>query len=181
MRDFRVIVDECGLMDLGYVGDKFTWRGKRSRGLVLERLDRVLVTNSWVIENPATRVQQLHVNSSNHNPIILKPEGIEPSRNKTFCFEQMWMKERGCRDTVKEAWYIPSPGISAPIVSEKEKWFGENLTKWSCRSFWCIHKQLQEKSKLLAKTKIDAALGTNCNPIKLLQLEVNELLDKTKG
>ena len=24
MRDFRVIVDECGFMDLGYVGDKFT-------------------------------------------------------------------------------------------------------------------------------------------------------------
>uniref|UniRef100_A0A7N2R7E6 Uncharacterized protein n=1 Tax=Quercus lobata TaxID=97700 RepID=A0A7N2R7E6_QUELO len=148
MRDFIVIVDECGFMDLGYIGDKFTWKGKRSGGLVLERLDRVLVTNSWVTENPATRVQHLN--------------------------------ERGCGDTVKEAWGIPSPGISAPIVSEKIKWFGENLTEWIRRSFWCIHKQLQEKSKLSAKAKIVAALGGDCNPVKLLQLEVNELLDKTK-
>ena len=108
-------------MDFGYVGDKFTWRGKRSGGLVLERLDRVLVTNSRVTENPATRVQHLHVNSSNHNLIILKLVGIEPLRNKTFCLEQMWMKERGCGETVKEAWGILSPGISAPIVSKNIK------------------------------------------------------------
>lgn len=104
-------------MDLRYIGDKFTWRGKQSGGLILDRLDHVLATNSWVTENPATRVQHLHVNSSNHNPIILKPEGTEPSRKKTFCFEQMWMKERGCGNTVKEAmghpfaWYFSSDSL----------------------------------------------------------------------
>ena len=46
MLAFRNVVDECGLMDLGFVGDKFTWKGKRAGGLVLERLDRALASNS---------------------------------------------------------------------------------------------------------------------------------------
>ena len=39
MRDFREVMDDCGLMDLGYVGKKYTWRGKRGDDMVLERLD----------------------------------------------------------------------------------------------------------------------------------------------
>lgn len=35
MKEFRDVLDECGLMDLGYVGEKFTWKGKRVGGLVL--------------------------------------------------------------------------------------------------------------------------------------------------
>nr|POE95051.1 hypothetical protein CFP56_15118 [Quercus suber] len=54
MRDFRDTLDECGLMDLGFVGDKFTWRGKRAAGLVLERLDRAVADNRWFALNPGT-------------------------------------------------------------------------------------------------------------------------------
>ena len=54
MRDFREVVDDCGLLDLGYVGKKYTWRGKRGNGMVLERLDRALATQAWLVLNPAT-------------------------------------------------------------------------------------------------------------------------------
>ena len=96
---FRDMVDECGLVDLGYVGHKFTWRGKRQGGLVLERLDRAFATASWLSLNPATRVNHVKANSSDHNPIIIKPDGIPPGMNKPFRFEQMWMKEQGCVGT----------------------------------------------------------------------------------
>ena len=46
MKEFREVLDECGLMDLGFRGEKFTWKGKRSGGLVLERLDRAVANNS---------------------------------------------------------------------------------------------------------------------------------------
>ena len=96
---FRDMVDECGLVDLGYVGHKFTWRGKRQGGLVLERLDRAFATASWLSLNPETRVNHVKANSSDHNPIIIKPDGIPPGMNKPFRFEQMWMKEQGCVGT----------------------------------------------------------------------------------
>ena len=42
MRAFHEVVDKCGFMDLGFVGQKYTWKGKHMGGMVLERLDQAL-------------------------------------------------------------------------------------------------------------------------------------------
>lgn len=39
MREFREVVNDCGFMDLGYVGKKFTWKGKWGDDMVLEWID----------------------------------------------------------------------------------------------------------------------------------------------
>nr|POE60154.1 hypothetical protein CFP56_45097 [Quercus suber] len=52
-------------------------------------------------QNPATRVQHIKAHSSDHNPIIIRLEGILECQNKPFCFEQMWLKEEGYGDIVK--------------------------------------------------------------------------------
>ena len=72
--------------------------------MVLERLDRALATNSWISLNLATQVQNLRVNSLNHNPIIIKLEGIRACRNKPFQLEQIWTKDQGRAETVMAAW-----------------------------------------------------------------------------
>ena len=92
MNPFRDVVNECGLVDLGFVGYKFTWRGRRAGGVVLERLDRAFASDSWLENNPATRVQHIRAHSSDHNRIFINLEGILACRNKPFRFEQMWLK-----------------------------------------------------------------------------------------
>ena len=89
---------------LGLVGDKFTWKGKRSSGMVLERLDRAVANNDWFARNLGTKVQHLHFHSLDHRPIIVKLEGIIPKLNKPFKFEKMWLSNKGCSDTVNSAW-----------------------------------------------------------------------------
>ena len=91
MKEFREVLDECGLMDLGFRGEKYTWKGKRSRGLVLERLDRAEANNNWFASNPGTQVQHLHSHASDHKPIIVKPNGIMPLPNRPFKFGKMWL------------------------------------------------------------------------------------------
>ena len=66
MKDFLDALDECGFMDLRYVREKYTWRGKRAGGLVLERLDRVVANNGWFSFNPSTKVLHLHTHSFDH-------------------------------------------------------------------------------------------------------------------
>ena len=116
MREFREVLDECGLMDLGFRGEKYTWKGKRQGGLVLERLDRAVANNSWFASNPGTQVQHLHSHTSDHRPIIVLPEGIFPKPCRPFKFEKMWLSDRGCSDTVISAWgqlltgYYHGPG-----------------------------------------------------------------------
>lgn len=60
MKNFLDALDECGLMDLGYVGSKFTWFKKFSNGIPMwERLDRVVGTIDWFDNYPATKVMIL--------------------------------------------------------------------------------------------------------------------------
>ena len=59
MNSFHDMVDECGFVDLGFVGHKFTWKGRRSGGVVLERLDQAFARNSWLEKNPTIRVQHI--------------------------------------------------------------------------------------------------------------------------
>ena len=100
MKEFRDVLDECGLIDLGYTRDKFTWKGKRAGGLVLERLDRAIALNEWFSRFPGTKVQHLLTHSSDHKDILIKLDGITPRLNRPFKFEQMWLRKGGCSDTV---------------------------------------------------------------------------------
>ncbi|XP_030922799.1 uncharacterized protein LOC115949649 [Quercus lobata] len=71
--------------------------------MVLERLDRAVANNNWFARNPGTKVRHLHSHSSDHRPIIVKPEGIIPKPNKPFKFEKMWLSNKGCSDTINSA------------------------------------------------------------------------------
>ena len=160
------------------MGKKFTWRGKRGNGMVLERLDRALATHSWLALNPATRVQCLRSNVSDHYPIIIKPKGIVGRPCKPFRFEHMWLKEHGYGDTVRVAWLTHLPLSSSQLVLEKIKLCGDKLMEWSKHSFGSVKKLIEEKSKVLERAKFVAAQGANYKAIRILRLEMNELLDK---
>ncbi|XP_023881745.1 uncharacterized protein LOC111994119 [Quercus suber] len=178
MKAFREVLDELGLKDLGFVGKKFTWKGRRHGGFVLECLDRAVANNQWLSQNSGTKVQHLHSNSSDHQAILVKPEGITPNPNRSFKFEQMWHCDRGCSDTVNSAWGPPTVGATMPEVAGKVKTCGMKLTKWSKKSFGSVRKMLEEKKKLLTKAELDAAKGGDLLLVKSLQKEINDILDK---
>ncbi|KAK9668284.1 hypothetical protein RND81_13G047800 [Saponaria officinalis] len=47
---FREVVDDCGLIDLGYRGNIYTWQRGREVGKVIrERLDRALASKTWTL------------------------------------------------------------------------------------------------------------------------------------
>ena len=57
MEKFREVLDECNLLDLGYVGNKFTWsKTLPNGGMVWERLDRAVSMADWFELFPATKV-----------------------------------------------------------------------------------------------------------------------------
>ncbi|XP_075668948.1 uncharacterized protein LOC142638768 [Castanea sativa] len=179
MKEFHDVLDECGFMDLGYVGDKFTWRGKRAGGLVLERLDRAVATNGWVACFSGFKVQHLHTHSSDHKAILINPEGIIPRPNRPFKFEQIWLREGGCSDTMNKAWGSTSQNANMLLVAGNIQVCGEKLTTWSLQSFGSIKCQIEKKGKLLAKIKIEAAnRKVDYELVKTLRAEVNDLLDK---
>jgi len=146
--------------------------------MILKRLDRAFATPSWLELFPATRVQHVHSNASYHNPIIIKPEGIVYYTNKPFHFESMWMKEDGCRNKIIDAWGFPSYESNMVLASSKIKHCGSKLAKWSQSSFGSIKRQLVEASKMLGLAEEAAAKGAPYDQVRILKMNINELLDK---
>ncbi|XP_030936352.1 uncharacterized protein LOC115961518 [Quercus lobata] len=126
---------------------------------MLERLERAVANNQWLSQNPSTKVQHLHSNFSDHQAIIVKPEGISPNPKQTFEFEQMWLRDRGCNNTITSAWGPSIIGAIMPEVARKVQACGEKLTEWRMNSFGSVRKMLEEKRKLLLRAELDATKG----------------------
>lgn len=106
LEGFADVVNECELIDLGFVGNEFTW--ERSRGTELwiqERLDRGLATQSWRNIFPHSEIQVLDVSTSDHLPLFLQlNKKLYVPRGKRFRFENMWIKEEECYNLVESSW-----------------------------------------------------------------------------
>ena len=106
MQIFRDAIDECGFLDLGFLGSQYTWQKNFTNGhLVWERLDRGLATNDWLIKFADSWVHHLSLDTFDHYPLWIIPESLElPCISKPFRFEEMWLFDKGCTETVEAVW-----------------------------------------------------------------------------
>ena len=83
MKNFRDVLDECGLVNLGFMGSKFTWFKNIANGIsIWERLDRAMGTSDWLEIYPATKVVILEYGTSDQKPIVIHPCGVPMRQNK---------------------------------------------------------------------------------------------------
>ena len=135
MQAFRDILGECGFMDLGFVGSKFTWHKHYDNFIVWERLDRAVATNEWFSLFPDTQVHHLDVTTSDHKPLLINPDGMDCKQQRPFRFKQMWMSEPGCGATIEAIWQQVGVDLRGEKVIRKIDKCGKRLTKWSKTCF----------------------------------------------
>ncbi|KAB2609074.1 hypothetical protein D8674_012242 [Pyrus ussuriensis x Pyrus communis] len=92
------------LMDLGFNGPAFTWRGMRKGDWVEERLDRVMANEKWQQLWPNSQVMHETVLSSDHCPVILISNIEGQKGRKMFRFEAYWVSEEECKNLVEKCW-----------------------------------------------------------------------------
>ena len=113
-------MDECRLLDLGFVGQKFTWVKHFANGdVVWERLDRAVNLASWFNRFPTTKVRTLVCGSLDHRPLLILPKGFIVKPQRPWRFENLWLENEGCYDTVAGAWRIAPFGPLLAQVMEK--------------------------------------------------------------
>jgi hypothetical protein len=102
---FHGLLDSCGMIDLGFSGNPYTWSNKRQgQYLIKERLDRGIANSHWVHLFPHYSVQHLPAYSSDHNPIILNTVPTDLTLPCPFRFEEFWMYDPSCGSTISSAW-----------------------------------------------------------------------------
>lgn len=131
MKDFREMLEDCNLMDLGFTGRWFTWeQGRFVTTNIRERLDRGVATLSWVNLFPGYRLEHLNHSFSDHCPILLDSLGVswnnEDSFGKSFRFEAKWCLDSSFEGMVK-TWWAEKSGS---VLGKLEK-LGHHLLRWS--------------------------------------------------
>ena len=125
---------------------------------------------------PATKVVHLESGTSDHKPILIHLLGIPKRVNKPWRFEQMWMRDEGCREVIEDAWSHVYQGSPMSRVEGKVERCRKNLKWWSKVAFGNVIRSLREKKDLLKVAKEEAISGGSISWVQRLKKEISNLL-----
>nr|XP_023875072.1 uncharacterized protein LOC111987579 [Quercus suber] len=180
MQQFREVIDECGFMDLGFEGSKFTWSKHFEDGRsIWERLDRCLVTNSWFMRFAGLKVFHLTCSSLDHVPILISLSGlIPPVQKKLFRFKQMWLSNSSCEEVMFSAWGSGSGHGDGEDILRKVKRCGRDLGHWEKNVFGNVRMELNRLKKVLAKEERVAIVSGNNLRIRQIKRDIEVLQER---
>lgn len=181
MDRFCKVINRCGLRDMGFVGQEFTWSRKRGAyGWVQERLDRALVSTSWVSCFPRIQVHHKAASTSNHYMLLLRdmPSRCKSTaRAKPFRIEAMWLQDKSCGEVVDRAW---ERGTSSTLESIFIKCLEEcrlSLTTWNKNNFGHMGRKVVSLQKKLQWLECQNDALMNMEEVQKTKLELNKILD----
>ncbi|XP_070004598.1 uncharacterized protein [Nicotiana sylvestris] len=137
--EFLSMVDECGLVDLGFNGQRYTWSNRRGPcSIVWKRLDRGFVNDNWLASYPATTITHLAVAGSDHLPLLMEVNVRQEANQKYFKFLKCWVDNDTFLPLVQRTWEKEIDGhpmwifhqklkaTSKKVKEAEEKWLAPN-------------------------------------------------------
>ncbi|KAL9660115.1 hypothetical protein QQ045_024926 [Rhodiola kirilowii] len=161
MNNFRNILEECGLSDLGYRGFLFTFSNCREgANEVRARLERAVADNRWRSLFPRALVSHYHLLASDHQLLMLDTEGSYfKRRKKLFRFEAMWLDHPDFERVMTNF----SDSGSDPHLSwqRKLKECGRVLRDWNSNKYENVQRRIKELKRNLEEIKCAERNETN--------------------
>nr|XP_009767379.1 PREDICTED: uncharacterized protein LOC104218552 [Nicotiana sylvestris]XP_016449441.1 PREDICTED: uncharacterized protein LOC107774429 [Nicotiana tabacum] len=130
--EFLSMTKDCGLVDLGYYGPKYTWSNGRGQcSIMWKRLDRGLANDQWLETFPAVTVSHLASAGSNHNPMLLELHIKQDNGKKYFKFLNCWVDNPGFLPLVSKVCNRKVEGNVMWKFHQKLKTLSHPLSHWS--------------------------------------------------
>lgn len=98
MHEFCNVLDDCGVMSMGYLGRWYTWKRENlASNNIRESLDKGVATTTWLDLFPNFSLKHLISSCSDHCPVLFETTSISPVvSRKYFRFEQAWLLDDEC-------------------------------------------------------------------------------------
>ena len=101
--DFNTWIAQHQLIDLGFIGPRFTWtRGLSSKNSKGARLDRALCNAGWKFKFEEATVTHLPKLNSDHNPLlVILDENSGPHAKTNFKFQAAWIPHPDLKKVIR--------------------------------------------------------------------------------
>jgi hypothetical protein len=140
MAEFREVMSQCYVYDLGFSGALWTFDNKQKGDMnVKVRPDRVVASMSWSTWFPEVRLHHLVSSQSNHAPILR-----ERSPRHIAHYEIIWERELSLPEEVCTAWAARVPVQGLGDIAGNLKRVMHSLTRWSKEKFGAITQELEK-------------------------------------
>ncbi|KAF7826312.1 hypothetical protein G2W53_017476 [Senna tora] len=186
MRNFRMAIDDCALVDLSFEGHAFTWCNYRpSPNTTHVRLDRAFGNNAWKDLFPDCKVLHLPKGSLDHLPILISTNGfarqsfLPPVQSEPFRFEKMWRRHSECADLIVSNWSNFSGLPSSDCTVDKLNCMVDSPSLWNKNTFGHVGRNIRELQKEIDKANSMPLL--DLDKLKNYEKELDELLARKIG
>ncbi|XP_070032176.1 uncharacterized protein [Nicotiana tomentosiformis] len=132
--DFLSMIEDCGFVDLGFYGPRYTWSNGRGQcSIVWKRLDMGLVNDNWLVSYHATTITHPSSARSDHNPLLLEMNVRQDTSKRYFKFLNCGFENENFLPLVQEVWNKEVNGNAMWIFYQRRKALSNALSKWSSR------------------------------------------------
>ncbi|XP_021866146.1 uncharacterized protein [Spinacia oleracea] len=130
---------DTGIIEVPFSGPRFIWSNKREgRDLIMERLDRAYVSQSWFDEFPNGRVFNEPIVCSDHATILYNSDCVTRSSNRPYQIESWCLQFPEIKELVHSSWNSRSLGSPMFRLSNSlkklrtimQRWYLNNKKMW---------------------------------------------------
>ncbi|KAF9607240.1 hypothetical protein IFM89_033447 [Coptis chinensis] len=174
---FRDMVDGCELIDLGFMGNTFTWTNKqKGRRRIWERIDRSLANDAWMLRFVNIKVYHEMATSSDHKFLIIKVDNVHDRLSTPFRFEAMWLQDSGCSEQVRLVFDVDTVGSPSFTLYNKLKHCQQNLPWWNKHIFGQLENRFKDIQQELQS--VQDSIIANADPTDELITEEQRLMQE---
>jgi ribonuclease HI len=175
LQSFHDVLSECGLNDMGFVGDLYTWR----RGQIRERLDRAVANMQWAQLYPQSMLVNSESIRSDHRPIMMDTKYLDPpDRSAKKRFEARWLQEDTVEEMIKAAWARAKARGEGPSFSEKVNEVHEELHSWDREVLKAPTRRISDLKKELERLKRGPMTEANTEAQKEIMVRLELMLEQ---
>ncbi|KAL2925764.1 hypothetical protein RDABS01_001819 [Bienertia sinuspersici] len=149
IREIRYCMEECGLSDIPYKGNFYTWCNKHlDDSRVYSRIDRVMANDEWQEAYGCMIAQFLNADISDHCPAFVSTN-FQCQGRKPFKFYRVWSTAANFKDELKKIWGTYVAGSRMFRVVKKLKLVKKWLKDLNQKGFYELQKQATMAHQLL--------------------------------